>query len=46
MWAVAVLAFAVGYLLLALFGGHECLQGTMLERAHYALTDGICDCVE
>jgi len=46
MFAIGLLSFTLGYLSLVLIGSHECFQGTIIERWHYALTDGVCDAIE
>ena len=46
MWSLAVLSFVLGYIVLLLIGSHDCFQGTIVERWHYALTDGLCDVLE
>ncbi|KAL4527858.1 hypothetical protein Ndes2526B_g08479 [Nannochloris sp. 'desiccata'] len=46
MWSLAVVSFVLGYICILLIGSHEYFQGTVVERWHYALTDGVCDFLE
>ncbi len=45
MWEISVLSFLLGYVAIVIIGPHECFRGTAIERAHYALTDGMVDAV-
>lgn len=46
MWSLAVVSFFLIYICILLIGSHEYFQGTVVERWHYALTDGVCDVLE
>jgi hypothetical protein len=35
------IGLVAGYLLVALFGSHECFHGTVIDKLNYAFTDGI-----